>query len=425
MNNDHINNNELDAFSEKVKSKLENHQLPLDADLWDSIQQAVSTKKRRRMPVWLWIPMSAVAVIALILILRPIAQSPELLSHYTTDKIQNNKSFKTEKLLSENQSAIVATPVSKVRKFASVNYKKFVPTESEKSPSDSLSNSPLTQIIDSSSSVKFVALSTQPKDSIIHATQPVNSGSITQPINRANLTEKSSDMTVSNKIPKSNFQNQWLLAAAMSSGSNSSTGLENVPSATLSNDIVKAGTMYSSIMTPQSFTDVHYSLPLSFGLKIRNKFSETLSIETGVIYTYLQTDFSNSGFTTTDARLGLHYLGIPVSLNVKLWNNPKWEVYVSGGGTIEKGLRSIYQQTQNNTFQTWVTTAQTNIDGFQFSVNSAVGLAYKIFPRIGLFFEPQFSYYFENNQPISIRSKQPSVFSLQFGLRYNLNSSKP
>ena len=105
-------------------------------------------------------------------------------------------------------------------------------------------------------------------------------------------------------------------------------------------------------------------------------------------------------------------------------NNPKWEVYISGGGTIEKGLRSIYQQTQNNTYQTWVTTAQTNIDGLQFSANSALGVGYKIMPKIGIFFEPQFSYYFQNNQPISIRSHQPAVFSMQVGLRYNLNETR-
>ena len=419
MNNNNINKNELDAFSEKVKSKLENHRLPLDADLWNSIQQAVQSKPRRRMPVWLWIPVSSVAVIALVLMLRPVNQTTELSSHSSHNKTLQLKDISTEKSVSEKTTAYVAAATQIVQKFTTIKNTKTLTSESKISTPVSLASTVLSQNVDSTSFVNSVVAQTETKDSIIPDIPMVKLDTLTHRMNSAMLTEKWPYKPDSKKILKTKYKNQWLLAAAFGSGSSASSGLDNVPSATLNDNIVKAGTMYTSIMAPQSFSNVHYSLPLSFGLKVRNKFSERLSIETGLIYTYLQTDFSNSGFSTTDARLGLHYLGIPVNLNVKVWNSPKWEVYVSGGGTVEKGLRSIYQQTQNNTFQTWITTAQTNIDGFQFSVNSAVGLSYKVMPKIGIFFEPQFSYYFENGQPISIRSHQPTVFGLQIGLRYN------
>lgn len=153
---------------------------------------------------------------------------------------------------------------------------------------------------------------------------------------------------------------------------------------------------------------------------MRDNFASDLSLETGLIYTLLQTDFSNSGFATTDARLVLHYLGIPVGINMKLWKNKQWEIYVSGGGMIEKGLRSIYQQVQTYPNATWMTTADTSIDGFQFSANAAAGVSYKLNNRFGIYFEPQLSCYFQNNQPISIRSNQPLVFGLNIGLRYEL-----
>ena len=420
MDNNNINKNELDAFSEKVKSKLENHRLELDADLWNSIQQAVVAKQQRRLPVWLWIPLSSVAVIALVLMLRPIVQSPQLLSHSTTVRTIKIKNISTEKSLSEKIIAYVAAPTQIVRKFSAIKEPKALTSESKISTPVSLASTVLRQNVDTSSFVNSVVAQVETKDSIIPDIPLVKLDTMTRRMNSTMLTEKWPYKPDSKKILKTKYKNQWLLAATFGSGSSASSGLDNVPSATLSDNIVKAGTTYTSIMAPQSFSNVNYSLPLSFGLKVRNKFSERLSVETGLIYTYLQTDFSNSGFSTTDARLGLHYLGIPVSLNVKVWNNPKWEIYVSGGGMVEKGLRSIYQQTQNNTFQTWFTTAQTNIVGFQFSVNSAVGLSYKIMPKIGIFFEPQFSYYFENGQPISIRSHLPTVFGLQIGLRYNL-----
>lgn len=419
MNNN--NKKEQDAFSEAVRSKLENHRMPVDADLWNTIQQSVQPAKKRIMPVWWWIPVGSVAVIALlVLFLRPVQQIEPIAVSKTVIK----QNIFGQKTLSASNSDIKSRTITKTKPQK---------THSIKTPTSticnlSIANNPkniLTQAnADTIINQTLATAQTETKDSLIPDIRLMKPDTLTHQLNIATLTEKTGNKPVKNKSVQPKHKNQWVLAAAFGSGSNSSTGLENIPSATLSNDIVKTGAEYSNIMTPQNFTDVHYSLPLSLGLKIRNKFTEMLSIETGFIYTYLQTDFSNSGFTTTDARLELHYLGVPLSFNIRLWNNSKWDIYISGGGTIEKGLRSIYQQTQNNTFQTWVTTAQTNIDGFQFSANSAVGLGYNISPQISLFFEPQFSYYFENNQPISIRSKQPSVFSLQVGLRYDLNTQK-
>ncbi len=422
MQDNKQNINELDTFSESVKSKLENHQLPLDADLWNSIQQAVEAKKRRRMPLWLWIPMSSVAVIALILMLRPVAQSPELLSKSVNS--QNTKQIQFEESTTRKTTTYTATTKSKKKNFISSRHIKPVQVATVNPVTTSLINKSINQNIDTTAVVNSVLAFTEPNDSIIRKNQPIKPDSVNRSLNIATLTEKSTFKTESKVISKSKYKNQWLLAASFGSGSSASSGLDNVPMATVSNDIVKAGTTFTSIMAPQSFSNINYNLPVSFGLRVRNKFSETLSIETGLIYTYLQTDFSNSGFTTTDARLSLHYLGIPVCLNVKIWSNPKWEIYVSGGGTVEKGLRSIYVQTQNYSYQSFITTTRTNIDGLQYSVNSAIGIGYRIFPKTALFFEPQFSYYFDNNQPISIRSKQPAVFNMQIGLRYNLNSVK-
>ena len=362
------------------------------------------------------------AVIALILMLRPVGQSPELLSNHVLVNNPNVKKIHSTKITSTNtfENAIASTS-PKIASEKTINHDTF---KSTTFTIESMDKSVLGHNNDTIYTERISSVSNEREDTIIPDIPLVKPDTISHRMNIASLKPKELRKSDFDRITKSKYRNQWLLAAAFGSGSSASSGLDNVPLATLSDNIVKTDVTYNSIMSPQSFSDVHYSLPLSVGLKIRNKFSEILSIETGLIYTYLQTDFSNSGFTTTDARLGLHYLGIPLSLNMKVWNNPKWEVYISGGGTIEKGLRSIYQQTQNNTYQTWVTTAQTNIDGLQFSANSALGVGYKIMPKIGIFFEPQFSYYFQNNQPISIRSHQPAVFSMQVGLRYNLNETR-
>lgn len=414
------NINELDAFSEKVKSKLENHGLALDADLWSAIQQGLIKKKRRRMPVWLWIPISSAAVIALLFTFRPTSDNSNIISKSKPNPIQQTQ-FETKKLLAQE-----------LRRPAKSN--KVKPNRINTQPKPAVNQS---VFISNVSSLNITVPETETNNKVLGLTEKaevrdsaVADVAMEKPdtVSKKQIASNRTDIWTINPeskpIIKEKFKNRWLLAASVGSGSNTSSGLENLTPATLSNDIVKAGTSYTAIMAPENFTSVHYSLPLSFGLKVRDNFSKNLSIETGLVYTYLQTDFSNSGFVTTDARLGLHYLGIPLKLIVKLWNNKQWEVYVSGGGTIEKGLRSVYQQNQTSSFQTMVTTAETSITGIQLSLNSTAGVSYKINRNLGIFFEPNFSYYFNNDQPVSIRSKQPDVFSLELGVRYDLNPRK-
>ncbi|MEI6753598.1 MAG: hypothetical protein WCK78_10560, partial [Paludibacter sp.] len=95
------NINELDAFSEKVKSKLENYGLALDADLWSAIQLGVDKKKRHRMPVWLWIPIGSAAVIALLFTFRPVSETTTLISKSKPNPIQQTQIEPTKPLAQE------------------------------------------------------------------------------------------------------------------------------------------------------------------------------------------------------------------------------------------------------------------------------------------------------------------------------------
>ena len=414
------NINELDAFSEKVKSKLENHGLALDADLWSAIQQGLIKKKRRRMPVWLWIPISSAAVIALLFTFRPTSENTNLISKSKPNPIQQTQIEPTKPLAQElrrpTKSNKVKPNLIDTQSKPAVNQSVFI---------SNISSSSITaRETETNSKVLGLTEKAEVRDSTVADVIMEKPDTVSKKQIASNRTDIWTINPESKPVIKEKYKNRWLLAASVGSGSNTSSGLDNLTPATLSNDIVKAGTSYTAIMAPENFTSIHYNLPLSFGLKVRDNFSKNLSLETGLVYTYLQTDFSNSGFVTTDARLGLHYLGIPLKLIVKLWNKKQWEVYVSGGGTVEKGLRSVYQQNQTSSFQTMVTPAETSITGIQLSLNSAAGVNYKINRNLGIFFEPNFSYYFNNDQPVSIRSKQPDVFSIELGVRYDLNPLK-
>ena len=118
------------------------------------------------------------------------------------------------------------------------------------------------------------------------------------------------------------------------------------------------------------------------------------------------------------ATLGLHYLGIPVNLVVKLWNSSNWNVYVSGGFMLEKGLRSIYQVEAYNFDEHKSATYRSGIDGLQWSLNLSVGVSYRFYKDWSLYLEPRYSYYFDNNQPVSYRTENMTLIGVGAGVRF-------
>jgi hypothetical protein len=118
------------------------------------------------------------------------------------------------------------------------------------------------------------------------------------------------------------------------------------------------------------------------------------------------------------ATLGLHYLGIPVNLVINLWDNPDWNVYVSGGGMIEKGVRSIYHVEAYGLDEHKSATYRSGIDGLQWSLNLSVGVSYRFYRDWSLYLEPRYSYYFNNNQPVSYRTENMTLIGVGAGVRF-------
>ena len=228
--------------------------------------------------------------------------------------------------------------------------------------------------------------------------------------------------TVKPEEKQQKHNNSLLLAAAFGSGGSASlSGSNDMLFAEIGDRfMVNAETRYTQILTPNDFANKSFMEPVSFGLTIRKELNKNISFETGLMYTYLLSTFEENGFSHYDATLSLHYLGIPLNLIVPVWKNPKWEVYLSGGGMVEKGLRSVYIQNEYIGNQTITTDARTKIDGLQWSVNAALGGAYKIYRNIDLYFEPKFSYFFDNDQPLSARTDRPVVIGLTAGVRFRL-----
>jgi len=411
MQNDINNIDKPDAFSEIFRQKLENHQVPVDPNSWNEIEAKMKGQKRRIIPFWFWLSGGAAAVLALFFILRPVSEPTRFALENSNLNILKVTSSKPVGFLEKNRIAKTETKKTnseKPKPTISIDSEKYI-SKVTTNKADSIENKTAPDIAQNNITKNETGTSsTENRDSV----------STRKSVFPKALNE---DM-VNMPVVKNKNKKDWLLAASFGSGGgapNGSNGYEADIFNAYYNEKITSGTSFTSgLMDSRDFSRITYNSPLSFGLVVRKNLDKTISVESGLVYTYLSTNFENNGVQQNNAKLHLHYIGLPLNLVGVVWRNSKWEIYISGGAMVEKGIRSVYVLNQIYGTQKITTTASTGIDGFQWSVNGAIGTTYKIQRNIGIFFEPKLSYFFDNNQPVSARTDQPTVIGLTAGLRF-------
>lgn len=146
--------------------------------------------------------------------------------------------------------------------------------------------------------------------------------------------------------------------------------------------------------------------PIGFGLSVRKEFAHGLSLESGVNYTLLRSDIRMQ-FASEDISQQLHFIGIPLRLNWQFLQRSGFSLYIGAGGMVEKcvsaelGSRSVAQK------------------GVQWSVHGAVGAEYRFAGPVGLYFEPEASYYLNDTSLPTARSESPLTLTLRLGVRFS------
>ena len=200
--------------------------------------------------------------------------------------------------------------------------------------------------------------------------------------------------------------------------------LSNITTVGSEGDLIyKASPMHSSSQTgnraasavePVSGTPKFFS-PLSLGLQVELPLSGPISVATGLTYSYLvsQYDILVDKVRYEGAYNQLHYVGIPLSLNWHFVETPSFGFYASAGGAVEKCVsqRYIYGHEQPK---------YEKVAGLQWSARVGLGAEYWVAPRVGLYFDPSLVYFFDNHQPLSIRTQQPLQARFEVGLRFKL-----
>lgn len=171
-----------------------------------------------------------------------------------------------------------------------------------------------------------------------------------------------------------------------------------------------------------------YGIPLTIGIGAQYSLNDKWSIGTGINWTLLSRSFSGiytevepKGFSViksinSEINNDLHYIGIPVNVYYNVLTNRNLKFYAWGGAQAEKGIvnRFRIQSGDGDIFYS------EKVKGLQWSTALGLGLEFTLNDHLGLYLDPSARYYFDCDQPNSVRTQKPYMFNFEAGLRFNL-----
>lgn len=169
-------------------------------------------------------------------------------------------------------------------------------------------------------------------------------------------------------------------------------------------------------------TQPRHSMPVSAGVEFSYSFlKDRLAVGLGVNYTLLHSRYEaiidrkvQGNVTQT-----VHYIGVPLNLYFNIVSTRRFLFYVYAGGAVEKAVGLTYSiddllgmsEVRNEA-----------VPSVQWSAGAGIGFEYRFVKFMGLYFNPEFSYYFDCGQPYSVRTEQPMQFGFDIGFRFHLDS---
>ncbi|MDH6311368.1 hypothetical protein M2137_000118 [Parabacteroides sp. PFB2-10] len=408
---DKVEHNDLpDPFSSYLKGRLEDHRMPVEPDLWESLESRLNERKKGRTG-WIIGLLAAALLTGMLWIFFPQTESeepvPALAEQPKTDS--STSEVTTTEVIEE--PITVSAEKEKVSPRSTGRLLAAVAEKEEPTAPHTISDEE--------------PIAVEPNEKEEPAPKKEEADKRRTPTPEREPAERR--FTSRRETVRKKREGNWLVAAAVGTGQSGSLGFFSTEQTLPQEDFSSGGSIpipnhpafnTSSGLNSEDFTDIDYALPLSFGLVARIPINRTWAIESGLVYTYLSTKMSGHRSRTLEGQVELHYLGIPVNLVANVWNQGRWNAYLSGGVMIEKGLNSIYTERRFYGNRIENVTGRTRIGGVQWSLNGAVGLSYRFYNNWSLYGEPKVYYYFDNNQPISSRTEKPFGFGIGAGVRY-------
>ena len=413
-------------FTEQLRKQLADYEMPAPKGLWDDIDAALQQRSRRARIVSLRRRLAAAAAVLVLLssgvawlflnkagqsdqkvAVAPVAapsdsQLPDLSAQGLVEKA-------TERLTAMQQEVQAAEKAGRrvaqtVKASSQVAQAELMETPEIQEKSETPENPEIQGNPESQEPSQ--QLPEQPNET----TQPAS----TQPVRRKHFMSiprqqkhrqsLTASLYGSNLMANNTLNNNSFVAAMWGTRGVDATGMdEEFGQYQVNGDVNLLGVSQ----------EADHKQPLSFGLTVTYPLTDRIWLETGLVYTYLQSTFTlvtrNSAAENYKYDQKLHYVGIPLAVGYNIWQTGVLSLYGVAG------LQADVNVAAN------VDGEKISKDRVQFSGALHAGAQYRFLPHLGVYVEPGVRAYFDNNSSIQNIYKDKSVqFDLQLGLRYSL-----
>jgi len=430
-------------FDLQIRSMLEDAQEEVPQHVWDSVSASLDRQERK--PVVLWWRRAAVGVAAAAAVAAGVfvsVRNDNSTSPYNQPTI--TATADAPKSSSDQDIDVVPAPSKEESLIA-----RATEPQSSPSPSNLYSGTIPRSASQAVKASDAVAIETPSQE--ISTTQKnveeVEKGEEKE-IVAEKVTETPATVSKEKDLPQSTTQNPSAQESADSFQGDPFAELEGKDSRSKGNPSISFGGFTQSNGDPasspafgmsrasgsavktgvtQTSKESTYSMPISFGVGVRFPLSKSLSIGTGLTYSFMERTFQglytkvddNGSVQTqinTEIHNGLHYVGIPLNLYYNFLSGDRLSLYGYGGGALEKGIANRFRINDGNNHILY----KESVSGVQFSVGAGFGVGFKIIDNVSLYIDPSVRYFFDCNQPTSIRTQQPLMFNFEVGVRVDL-----
>lgn len=392
--------NDID-FEKSIRDLLEDFSDTPPADCWTEISVSLSKRKSlRRRRVFYYSVTSAAAVVLLFFGIFQINNTDIVLSNRESISVISPPVIANSEIVHSTKRAQAILKIGQRASrsdLLSVNETNLSQIEEQKD--ENLST--------------IIGIIEEPKDSLfiinkdnesIDNKMSVEQYLFIEGLNSRSSTRRSPYLALSTNLSPSSSRNSVSLIA-----------VNQTPGEYTMSNLVSAE--HKSTVIHEVVSNTKFLMPLSFGAQLQIPINSKFSLGTGLFYTMLFSHYDViSRNETRETQQTLHYIGIPLNLFYNIYYGNGFRLYLTAGGALEKGVGANFRVLENGVRHSY----SKSIDGVQWSIMGGVGAEFDVSERVGLYFDPSISYFFESDQPISIRTSQPLQYRFELGFRFKL-----
>ena len=434
-------------WKNSLRKRFSDYASPEPEGLWESIEQGMAGKPRRKMlPVWIASGLAAAAAVALVVFLHP-------------EKTLDTSDLQKQATLAES----LAEPVDTVVEPAETTDDSGASTSSASEIAPGASTSSST----GSKSVPFAVASRQ---TLLAEAEPVVSAPVSEEtvpdavndlnsrldkqrhsrLDRESMVEQEASVTEKKEVREmpdqvghddtilpASKRKRFSIGAYGNGGQASKEQMQGygmnrtgeylntrATGSNVKNDV--GGLMRTLASNRESSFEAHHAAPLRVGVTAAWELAPHLNLVSGLNWTYLNSEFEETASPIrTVVGQDLGYLGVPLCLEAayNVWKG-LW-LSAGAGGMVEKGLLS------SSWTNTWVDgqVAETiknpkpDTGGLLWSVGATAGAEYRFSPSFGLYFTPGIEYHFDNGAEVrSAYTEKPLHWNVNLGVRFHFGN---